>query len=77
MTKGLRLSEKWFQRGLWGIAVLFAAFLIGLGSLVVADLPRAEAPVNAEQFMDQGRLRPARAQVKQDDAQLADVNYYF
>lgn len=74
MTKGLRLSEKWFQRGLWGIAVLFAGFLIGLGSLVVADLPKAETPVDAEQFMDQARLRPARALVKQDDAQLADVN---
>lgn len=74
MTKGLRLSEKWFQRGLWGIAVLFAGFLIGLGSLVVADLPKAERPVDAEQFMDQARLRPARAQVKQDDAQLADLS---
>ncbi len=73
MTKGLRLSEKWFQRGLWGIAVLFAGFLIGLGSLVVADLPKAEHPVEAEEFMDQARLRPARAQVKQDETQLADV----
>ena len=73
MTKGLRLSEKWFQRGLWGIAVLFAVFLIGLGSLVVADLPKAERPLDAEQYMDQARLRPARAMVKQDDAQLADL----
>lgn len=74
MTKGLRLSEKWFQRGLWGIAVLFAVFLIGLGALVVADLPKAETPVDAEHFMDQSRLRPARAAVKQDDTQIADVN---
>lgn len=74
MTKGLRLSEKWFQRGLWAIAVLFASFLIGLGALVVADLPKAEKPVDAEQFMDQARLRPVRAQLKQDDAQLADIN---
>lgn len=73
MTKGLRLSEKWFQRGLWAIAVLFAVFLIGLGSLVVADLPKAERPVDAEQFMDGTRLRPARAEVKRDDAQLADI----
>ncbi len=39
-NKGIRLSEKWFQRGLWVIAVLFASFLIGLGALVVGDLPR-------------------------------------
>ncbi len=73
MTKGLRLSEKWFQRGLWVIAVLFASFLIGLGSLVVADLPRVERPVDAEQYMNQGQLRPARAQVKQDDQRLSDI----
>ena len=73
MSKGLRLSEKWFQRGLWCIAVLFAVFLIGLGALVVADLPRVERPVDAEQFMDQARLRSVRAELKQDDAQLADV----
>lgn len=73
MSKGLRLSEKWFQRGLWAIAVLFASFLIGLGALVVADLPQVEKPVDAEQFMDQARLRPARVQVKADDAQLADL----
>ena len=72
MTKGLRLSEKWFQRGLWAIAILFAGFLIGLGSLVVADLPKVETSIDAEQFTDQAQLRPARALLKQDDAALAD-----
>lgn len=74
MNKGLRLSEKWFQRGLWLIAVIFAAFLIGLGSLVVSDLPRVEKPVDAEEFMDQARLRPERAAVKADESQLEDLN---
>lgn len=41
MSKALRLSEKWFQRGLWLVALVFAAFLIGLGSTVVGDLPQA------------------------------------
>ncbi len=70
VSKGVRLSEQWFQRGLWVIALLFAAGLIGLGSLVVADLPKVEKPVDAEQFMDQGRLKPLRAQIKADDDQL-------
>ncbi len=70
MTKGLRLSEKWFQRGLWLIAVIFAAFLIGLGALVVDDLPKVEKPVDAEAFMDQPRLHTERATIKADDDKL-------
>ena len=72
-NKGIRLSEKWFQRGLWIIAVLFASFLIGIGALVVGDLPRVEKPVDAEEFMDQARLRPLRAAIKQDEAQQQDA----
>ena len=74
MTKGLRLSEKWFQRGLWLIAIIFAAFLIGLGALVVDDLPKVEKPVDAEAFMDQPRLAAERAAIKTDDDRLEQVN---
>lgn len=73
LTKGLRLSEKWYQRGLWLIALIFAAFLIGLGSLVVGDLPRVERPVDAEQFMDRGRLVAERAPIRSDRDQLRDL----
>ena len=72
-NKGIRLSEKWFQRGLWVIAALFASFLIGIGALVVGDLPKVEKPVDAEQFMDQARLRPVRAALKADEQQLEDA----
>ena len=40
MSKALRLSEKWFRRGLWLVAFVFAGFLIGLGGTVVDDLPK-------------------------------------
>ena len=42
MSKSLRLSEKWFRRGLWLVSVVFAGFLIGLGSTLVGDLPQVE-----------------------------------
>ena len=38
--RSLRLTERWFQRALWLLAVIFAWFLIGLGGLIVGDLNR-------------------------------------
>ena len=52
MSKGLRLSEKWFRRGLWLVAFLFGGFLIGLGGTVVGDLPKVEARQSLNDFMD-------------------------
>jgi hypothetical protein len=72
MSKGLRLSEKWFQRGLWLIAFVFAGFLIGLGRLVVDDLPKVEKPISAESFMDPVRLGQSRASLHSDDSALQE-----
>lgn len=52
MSKGLRLTEKWMQRALWLVALVFAGFLIGLGGKIVENLWDVEAPVTVEQFMD-------------------------
>ena len=52
MSKSLRLSEKWFRRGLWVVAFVFASFLTGLGRTVVGDLPQVESNIRIEQFSD-------------------------
>ncbi len=52
MKKVLRLSDQWFTRGLWLIALLFAGFLIGLGGKIVGDLPKAEKTYTLESFLD-------------------------
>lgn len=67
MSKSLRLSEKWFRRGLWLVALVFAAFLSGLGGTLVGDLPKVERRQAIEDFMDPVAAPQLRQQVK--DAQ--------
>jgi hypothetical protein len=51
MSKSLRLPEKWFRRGLWLVALVFAFFLIGLGGLVVGNLPQPDRSLEVESFI--------------------------
>ncbi len=76
MSKALRLSEKWFRRGLWLVAFVFASFLVGLGGTIVGDLPKVEQRESLDDFLDAAqakRLRDAAktAQVQARDAQQA------
>ncbi|HEX4857222.1 MAG TPA: serine endopeptidase [Limnobacter sp.] len=66
MSKSLRLSEKWFRRGLWLVAFVFGSFLIGLGGTVVQDLPKVESVQTLESFMNPDQL----AMVQQEIAQV-------
>ena len=52
MSKGLRLTEKWMQRGLWLVAFIFAGFLIGLGGKIVDNMWQVDPPRPLEQFID-------------------------
>ncbi|MDP3761349.1 MAG: zinc ribbon domain-containing protein [Ramlibacter sp.] len=61
MSKSLRLSEKWFRRGLWLVALVFAGFLIGLGGTVVGDLPKVERQLEVDDFLD----RPAADRLRE------------
>lgn len=64
MSKSLRLSEKWFRRGLWLVAFLFAWFLTGLGSTIVGDLPQVEQTRSLEDFMDPQRTPALKASIQ-------------
>ncbi len=65
MGKALRLSEKWFHRGLWLIAFIFAGFLIGLGGTVVNDLPKVEKRLVLDDFLDRPTADRLREGIKQ------------
>jgi hypothetical protein len=71
MNASLRLSEKWFQRGLWLVALIFASFLIGLGNTIVRNLPQVEQAKTLEQFIVQPEGNQARKLL--DFAQRAGV----
>ncbi len=72
MGKGVRLSEKWFRRGLWVVALVFAGFLIGLGGLVVSDLPQVESRLSMEDYIDKPAATKARAALKDIEQALGD-----
>lgn len=63
MSKSLRLSEKWFNRGLWLVALAFAGFLVSLGSSIVGDLPRVERQLDRDDFIDARAAAPLRASI--------------
>lgn len=72
MSKSLRLPEKWFRRGLWLVAVVFASFLIGLGGLVVGNLPQVEQTQRVEDFIpaaDSQRVQSALAVARKAERQ--------
>ncbi len=69
MSKGLRLTEKWMQRGLWLVAFAFAAFLIGLGGQLVENMWDVEPQVAVEQFVD-----PVQHKAVNDELALVEKN---
>ena len=74
MSKTLRLTEKWMQRGLWLVALVFAGFLIGLGGTLVGDLPKVERRLTLDDFMDRAASTALRTALKtaERSAQEAD-----
>jgi predicted RNA-binding Zn-ribbon protein involved in translation (DUF1610 family) len=64
MSNALRLSEKWFKRGLWLVAVVFAGFLVGLGGTIVGDLPKVEETKKLADFMDAAESERLKAAIR-------------
>ena len=73
MSKSLRRPQQLFALAMWVLSFLFAAMLIGLGGLVIADLPRVDEPISAEQFMDAGALDGLDSQLASIDGDLQSV----
>lgn len=73
MSKAQRLSETWFRRGLWVVALLFAWFLSGLGSVLVGDLPRVEQNLTLEQMLDPDASAALQEHIRSGEQTLEDI----
>jgi len=70
MSKSLRRSEKWFRRGLWLVAFIFASFLITLGGLLINDLPHVERTLHVEDFLNAEEVAPLREIIRAEDLEI-------
>ncbi|GLQ19754.1 hypothetical protein ACFFUB_15095 [Algimonas porphyrae] len=60
MAKSTRRPQQFYAIVMWVLSVIFAGFLIGLGSLIIRDIPRVDQPVLIEQFVDANRIETLR-----------------
>lgn len=56
MLKSKKARETTFSVLMWIVSVVLAGFLIGLGGLIIGDLPRVSNPVTIDQFIDASEL---------------------
>ncbi len=53
--KSVGVPGRAYELMLWTLSVVFAVFIVGLGNLIIGDLPQVEEPVRLEQFHDSER----------------------
>ncbi len=74
MFKSLRVPERLFSIAMWAVSLVFAGFLIGLGSKIVGDLPGVDQSVSLERFVDQAKVIPLRARQETLRREATDVD---
>jgi len=74
MSTSSRLTEKWINRGLWLISVIFGTFLIGLGNLVVRDLPKVQDYPQRLDYVDKTKYEQLNTTIKQKQKVITDAN---
>lgn len=76
-TKTNHQPEKWFRIFLWVVALIFASFLIGLGSKIVADLPSVSTDhMEIGDFVsDRSSYNKLKDDLKVAERQEQDINH--
>lgn len=66
--------DLWFHRLLWGVAILFALFLIHLGGLLIGDLPKVERNIEISQFYSQPQYSRSEAKIEELNREISLLN---
>lgn len=64
MARSTRRPQQVYSLVMWALSIIFAGFLMGLGSLVIKDLPRVDAAISVEDFTDQNAVARIDAQIE-------------
>lgn len=75
MLKSVRAPEKAYAIVLWLVSVVFASFIIGLGNLVIGDLPQVESGFSDSADLpspEQKRLAEAQLPLKREIERIDD-----
>lgn len=73
MSRALRWSETWFRRGLWLLSLIFASFLIGLGGLIVGDLPQTHPAPAFDSLLAQPEAAQLQQRLKSVEREITDL----
>ena len=75
MLKSARVPEKAYAVVLWVVSVVFAGFIVGLGNLVIGDLPQVTtAPLSPDQFVDTARSRAIAGELRASAARRGAID---
>ena len=69
MAKSTRRPQHIFTIVMWVLSIIFAAFLIGLGGLLIQDLRKVDKSLTLQSYVDQGALE----QIKSEQSQLSQL----
>ena len=73
MIRGSRVPERAYTIVLWVVSVVFAGFIVGLGDLVIGDLPQVEQQVvQSTETLTPAQIA-ARTAIKTAESQIAAI----
>ncbi|MEL6878548.1 MAG: zinc ribbon domain-containing protein [Pseudomonadota bacterium] len=61
--KGIRVPERLYKGVLWLVSIVFAAFLVGFGNLIIGDLPQVQAELSPDQFVESAEVKRLRGEL--------------